>query len=115
MKSEIVVCLIVVQTSLFQQSVRIAVALRLLLAENQVNHPAAADVWSAGTTMGENRGIVTPAFFQGIAQNWQVGKALFFVDDPSDGADCGGAAGGGKRDGSERVAEDVAQQIALRA
>src|SRR5262249_48098615 len=43
-----------------------------LLAQDQVHHPAAADVWPWTPAVGEDVGVAAAGVFQGIGEDWQA-------------------------------------------
>src|SRR5262249_53337129 len=84
-----------------------------VLAEHQVERPAAADVWAVAPEVGERGGAVAPGVFEGVREDGQAVERPVGVDPlrERDGG-CGAPVRVGS-DGSERVAEDVAEQQAL--
>src|SRR5262249_51770074 len=80
----------------------------LTLAEQQIHHPAAADVFSGLAAMVQDSAIVAAGLFEGIAEYRHALEGALVVDGLGEGDDVCGAPGWIEGDGAERIAEDVA-------
>jgi hypothetical protein len=90
------------------------------LAQQQVHHPAAADVGAGATQVPQQVGVGAASLFEGVGQDREAGgvnvsrgQIAAVVGGTGEGHHLGRPAGGGRRDRAEWVAHDVTQQGAL--
>src|SRR5262249_14442564 len=82
--------------------------------QHQVHNPAAADVWAGGAAVRQDILVVAAGVLEGIGKDRQGGEVPLIVNPPGEGGDFGGPPGRIGGNGAERVAEDVADQVALK-
>ena len=85
----------------------------LLFAQYQIDDPAAADVFSRPAAVVQDVGVVAAGVFEGVGEDRQAVEGAVVVDGLGKGGDVRCSPGGMERDGAERVAEDVTNQIRL--
>src|SRR5262249_51977166 len=86
------------------------------LAEDQIDNPAASDVGSRPSAMGQYVLIRTAALFQGISQDGEVGEPPFIVDGLGDAANRAlvrTQPGLFHHDRPKGITKDVTDQVAL--
>src|SRR4051794_17673860 len=86
---------------------------RLLLPEQQIGDPAATDVRAVASAVGQDGLILAARVLQGVGKDGHGGKVPAVVHLPGEGNDRGGKPRGVNGDGTERIAEDVSNEIAL--
>jgi hypothetical protein len=85
----------------------------LLIAEDQIHYPTAANVGTRLTAMPQDFGIRAARFFQGVGKDRHSVEGSFIVDCLRHTDDRAGQPGLFKRDWTEGVANDVAQEFCL--
>jgi hypothetical protein len=85
------------------------------LPENQVDDPAPADVRALPPAVAEDLLVSAPGVHQGVGQDRQAVEGSVLVDGAGEVEDIGRAPTRVKSPSAERVAEDAAQEIGLRA
>src|SRR5262245_58630925 len=58
--------------------------LSLLLPEQQIHHPAAADVWTGAAAMGEDVGVLAAGVLKGVGEDRQAVKGTVVVSPPGE-------------------------------
>ncbi len=85
----------------------------LLFSQNQIDHPAAADMRPRAPAVIENLAVGAAGVFQRVAKNWHDVIATIVVNrlrELRNGAVVPGRPFGGDGRGAERIAEDVARK-----
>src|SRR6266508_248415 len=82
----------------------------LLLLQNQIDHPAAADVDLLGVAaVGKDVLVRAAGVLKGVGEDRHAVEGALLVDAASQREHVGGQPCGVERDGAEGVPEDVAQ------
>src|SRR5262249_45665523 len=90
--------------------------MRSLLAEQQVDHPAAAHVWSRLATVVEDGGVVAAGGFEGVGEGGKVVEGALRVDclgEPMNGPVVPAEPGQVGGDAAEGITEYVPQASTL--
>src|SRR5262249_59140524 len=93
------------------------VVVALLLAQHQIDRPAAPDVRTPrrprSAQVGEDVRVGAAGLFEGVGQERHLVEAALFVDGMGEGFDGGGLPGGVEGSGAQGSAKQAAKERAL--